>query len=90
VDEALLGDAENALLAACVSGQAAVDDALASKAYDTALAELAKLREPIDAFFEDVMVMDKDARLRENRLRLLNRFSNVFSGVANFSMLERA
>ena len=39
-----------------------------------ALSQLAALRAPIDGFFADVMVMDEDAALRDNRLRLLNRF----------------
>ena len=56
---------------------------------DDAIAALARLREPIDRFFEDVLVMDKDAEVRNNRLRLLNRFENAFSGVANIGAMAK-
>ena len=50
---------------------------------------LAELREPIDRFFDDVLVMDEDNAVRENRLRLLNRFAGVFGGVADIGALSR-
>ena len=40
-------------------------------------------------FFERIMVMDEDQKLRENRLRLLNRFVGVFQGVADFGKMAR-
>ncbi len=89
VDESILGDSERALLAACEQGERAVKGALASKDFDAATAALASLREPIDRFFEDVLVMDKDERLRDNRLRLLNRFTDVFVDVADIGVLSR-
>ena len=49
---------------------------------------LAQLRAPIDVFFTDVLVMDSDESLRTNRLRLLNRFTALFGGVADFSRLQ--
>ncbi len=52
-------------------------------------AALAALRAPIDRFFDEVMVMDKDEQLRDNRLKLLNRFEAVFSGIANIGELAR-
>lgn len=61
-----------------------MEDALAADDYAAALAALAALRAPIDAFFEDVLIMDDDLALRENRLRLLNRFVAVFAHVADF------
>ncbi len=54
-----------------------------------ALAALAALRAPIDAFFEDVLIMDDDIALRENRLRLL-RFVAVFAHVADFGKMAKA
>ena len=89
VDESLCGEAERALLAACDAGDRNVADALAEGDYDRALSTLAELREPIDAFFADVMVMDENEAVRNNRLRLLNRFVAVFSGVADFGALAR-
>ena len=89
VDAAGLGDAERALLEACEAGSRNVAHALGSGDYDTALEALAALREPIDQFFTDVMVMDEDERVRDNRLRLLNRFVSVFEGVADFGALAK-
>ena len=89
VDEALLGDAERSLLAACERGSAAVCAALEKDDYAAALTALAELRAPIDRFFDDVLVMDEDTAVRENRLRLLNRFVEVFVGVADIGALSR-
>ena len=89
VDAALLGDAESALLSACEEGEEKVSEALARKDFDAACAALAALKEPIDAFFEDVMVMDEDEKLRNNRLRLLNRFVGVFEDVADFGLVSK-
>ena len=89
VDDALLGDAERSLLSACEQGSVAVDDALARDDYAGALSALAELRAPIDRFFDDVLVMDEDTAVRENRLRLLNRFVEVFVGVADIGALSR-
>ena len=89
VDTALLGDAERALLDACAAGESAVAGALEDGDYAGALDALASLREPIDRFFTDVLVMDDDEVVRDNRLRLLNRFVSVFAGVANIGALAR-
>jgi glycyl-tRNA synthetase beta chain len=53
--------------------------------YREALAEVSKLRPFIDAFFDKVMVMDDDERIRANRLALLNKLLQDFSTVADFS-----
>lgn len=89
VDEALLSDAERALLAATDEAAACVKEALAVDHFGAALAALAALRAPIDAFFEDVLIMDDDLALRENRLRLLNRFVAVFAHVADFGKMAK-
>ncbi|WP_417229682.1 glycine--tRNA ligase subunit beta [Thermophilibacter sp.] len=89
VDTALLGPAEKALLDACEQGSAAVGRALAEDDYAAALSALAELKAPIDRFFDDVLVMDEDTAVRENRLRLLNRFVEVFVGVADIGALSR-
>ncbi len=89
VDESMLGDAERALLSACEDGEEKVASALASKDFDAACGALAALKEPIDRFFDDVLVMDEHDDVRENRLRLLNRFAGVFAGVADISALSR-
>ena len=89
VDEEGLGDAERRLLDACVAGESAVSAALSAGDYEGALSALGALRGPIDGFFDEVMVMDDDPAVRDRRLRLLNRFAGVFSGVADFGALER-
>ena len=89
VDTALLGEAERSLLDSCVTGEERVAASLAAGDFDGALRSLAGLRGPIDRFFEDVLVMDEDTVIRNNRLRLLNRFAGVFAGVANIGALAR-
>ena len=89
VDSALMGDAERVLLEATDAAQANVDVARSAKDFTAVIAALAALREPIDAFFDEVMVMDEDEVLRANRLRLLNRFESVFAGIANIGEMAR-
>ena len=89
VDESLLTEVEHALSCAVVQAEGRVARALAADDYPAALAELASLRKPIDLFFDRVMVMDEDAALRENRLRLLNRFVAVFQDVADFGKMAK-
>ncbi len=89
VDEHLLGNAEKALLAACEEGEKAVSSALGSGDFAGACEALADLRAPIDRFFTDVLVMDSDPSVRDNRLRLLNRFAGVFGDVADIGALSK-
>jgi glycyl-tRNA synthetase beta chain len=56
-------------------------------AYAQALSELAWLRKPVDAFFDQVMVMDPDPALRANRLALLTQLRGLFTGIADLSRL---
>ena len=89
VDEGLINEVEHALFCAVVQAEGRVARALEADDYQAALSELAGLRKPVDMFFERIMVMDEDQRLRENRLRLLNRFVGVFQGVADFGKMAR-
>ena len=88
-DRSLMGEAEVALLDASETAQKAVDEALAKEDYPATFAALAALRAPIDRFFDEVMVMDKDEALRDNRLKLLNEFLGAFARVANIGELAR-
>jgi glycyl-tRNA synthetase beta chain len=56
-------------------------------AYEAALTELAALREPVDAFFDDVMVNVDDEAVRNNRLNLLRNLRELFLNVADISQL---
>jgi glycyl-tRNA synthetase beta chain len=54
------------------------------------LRALAPLKEPVDRFFDDVMVMVEDARLRANRLALLAQLRALMNRVADLSLLAAA
>ncbi len=56
--------------------------------YQEALVELAALREPVDTFFDNVMVMADDAEVRVNRLTLLSKLRELFLQVADISVLQ--
>ena len=56
--------------------------------YGSLLKQLASLREPVDAFFDKVMVMVDDESIRKNRLALLVRLQDLLQGVADISMLQ--
>jgi len=58
------------------------------RAYTESLCALAALRDPIDSYFDTVMVMVDDPRLRNNRLALLNTLSELFLRVADISRLQ--
>jgi len=62
--------------------------AVANEDFEAAMAEMAKLRAPVDAFFESVTVNTQEPGLRENRLRLLNRIRATTLTVADFSKIE--
>jgi glycyl-tRNA synthetase beta chain len=79
--------AEQALAAAVEAQQAKVEPLFAQGDYEAALLSLAELREPVDTFFDDVMVMADDLALRHNRLALLNSLRSLFLRVADLSVL---
>jgi glycyl-tRNA synthetase beta chain len=56
--------------------------------YGEALNRLALLREPVDAFFDRVLVMAEDMAVRDNRIALLNELGSLFLRVADFSRLQ--
>ncbi len=53
--------------------------------YGPALVQISRLRQPVDAFFDKVMVMVDDETVRANRLALLHNLLNEFSTIADFS-----
>jgi glycyl-tRNA synthetase beta chain len=84
--EGLAGeDAQGELLAKAALVAVAVRDLRERHDYRGALEEMATLRPQIGAFFEQVMVMDPDPEIREQRLRLLAMIVRGFSGIADFS-----
>lgn len=89
VDESLINEVEHSLFCAVVQAEGRVERALFEGDFGGVIAELASLRKPIDLFFDRVKVMDDDAALRDNRLRLLNRFVGVFANIADFAVLGK-
>ncbi|GAB1051654.1 MAG: glycine--tRNA ligase subunit beta [Shewanella algae] len=89
VDTALLQeDAEKALNQVLSSLQPQLEPLFAKGEYQQGLTLLSTLKEPVDTFFEDVMVMADDEALRRNRLALLNQLRNQFLRVADISLLQ--
>ncbi|RSV16876.1 glycine--tRNA ligase subunit beta [Sphingomonas sp. ABOLG] len=80
--------AEAALVAALDAAEPASADAIANEDFEAAMAALATLRAPIDAFFDQVTVNDADSGKRAGRLALLARVRAAVHAVADFSRIE--
>ncbi|WP_338646028.1 glycine--tRNA ligase subunit beta [Novosphingobium olei] len=80
--------AEAALIAALDAAEPQASDAVAAEDFTAAMAALASLRAPIDAFFDQVTVNDADANKRASRLGILSRFRAAVHKVADFSRIE--
>lgn len=83
-------DAETALYDALSAARENVAPMIAARRYTEALSRLAALREPVDRFFDDVMVMADDSALKENRLALLSELRALFLDIADISRLSFA
>ena len=81
-------DSEKALFAALDAAQAKIDPALTAEDFPTAMAAMAALRGPVDAFFEDVQVNTDNDILRRNRLNLLSQIRQVCFSVADLTKIE--
>jgi glycyl-tRNA synthetase beta chain len=79
---------ETALAAALSSASKSIAQDVAAEKFVEAMGVMAKLRTPVDAFFDKVTVNDKNPKLRENRLRLLARLRATLHQVADFSKIE--
>ncbi|MDH3482193.1 MAG: glycine--tRNA ligase subunit beta [Gammaproteobacteria bacterium] len=89
VKEKLLADpAEVALWSALGAARTTVAPLLQRREYTAALTALAELREPVDLFFDGVMVMADDAALQNNRLALLDDLRALFLDIADISRLS--
>ena len=84
----LVEDAEQSLQNALENARRKVLPMLKTRAYAEALNELADLRDPIDRFFDDVMVMADDEAIKNNRLALLGELRALFLHVADISRLS--
>ncbi len=89
LDTALLADdAERVLYHAMQAAEKDIKPLIDARRYEEALRRLAELRTPVDAFFEDVMVMTDDSAVRNNRLALLAGLRRLFLGIADISRIS--
>jgi glycyl-tRNA synthetase beta chain len=79
---------ERALFAALDQAEAQITPAMAAEDFATAMAAMATLRAPIDAFFTAVQVNSDNPIIRRNRLNLLHRIRAICSGVADLTKLD--
>ena len=88
-DQSLIKEpAETTLFNSIVKARNAVEPLLAKSDYTNVLTTLAELRDPVDRFFDDIMVMTDDEALRNNRLALLAELRAMFLNVADISSLS--
>ncbi|MEX3315897.1 glycine--tRNA ligase subunit beta [Sulfitobacter sp. PS-8MA] len=81
-------EAEKDLFAALDKAEAKITPAMAAQDFSTAMAAMAELRGPIDAFFEAVQVNAENPTVRRNRLNLLSRIRTICSAVADLTKLD--
>ncbi|MBR1133591.1 glycine--tRNA ligase subunit beta [Bradyrhizobium iriomotense] len=79
---------EKALAKAIGEVKAEASAAVAKEDFAAAISAMAKLRPPVDAFFDKVRVNDDDPKVRENRLKLLNEIRSATRAVADFSKIQ--
>jgi len=90
VDEKLLEKgAEGDLFKKLAEVEKDVEALVTEENYKEAVGELLKLKAPVDAFFDDVMVMDENPEVRKNRLSLLNRIKSLFVNICDFQKIEQ-
>lgn len=87
-EKLLLEDAEKNLNQTLTKLDSNVQGLIDQAKYQDALNELSTLRESVDRFFDDVMVMADDEKLKNNRLALLNNLHNLFMQIADISKLQ--
>lgn len=88
-DAALYGLTEEKALAKAIDEvKAEAGAAVAKEDFAAAMSAMAKLRPPVDAFFDKVRVNDDDSKVRENRLKLLNEIRSATRAVADFSKIQ--
>ena len=84
----LIKESERALAKALTATELSVAPLIESADYEESLKQMASLQQPVDAFFDQVMVMDEDSKIRANRLALLSHINQLFFSVANIGRLK--
>lgn len=87
-DKLLQEDAERTLNTGLTQLNSKVQALIDQAKYQEALNELSTLRDSVDKFFDDVMVMADDEKLKNNRIALLNKLHNLFMQIADISKLQ--
>ena len=87
-DALLVEDAEKELASIFAQLESKVQPMLEAHEYDDALAAMLALKAPVDTFFDEVMVMDKDEAVRANRLNLLTAIAALFLQVGDISKMH--
>jgi glycyl-tRNA synthetase beta chain len=82
-----VNQAETNLYESLIACEQDLKKPLATRDYDAVLDRLSQLKAPIDGFFDEVLVLDQDLALRQNRLALLTRIAGLFRQMADFSRL---
>ena len=89
VDPALLGEeAEKNLFDSFEQIKKEIEPPLAAGDYKSAMTGILKMKEPVDRFFEEVMVMVDDEKIKQNRLCLLTAISQLFLRIGDFSKMQ--
>jgi glycyl-tRNA synthetase beta chain len=83
-----VADEEKALASAIDQVKSEASAAVAKEDFASAMTAMAKLRPAVDAFFDKVKVNDDDAKIRENRLKLVNEVRAATRAVADFSRIQ--
>lgn len=86
-EELFEAECENALLQAVSEARQTVNVQVAAGDYVGALQTVAGLRQPVDAFFDGVMVMAEEEQVRTNRLALLTQVAELFADIADFTRI---
>ena len=89
VQRALLGEpAEKELYSRLLQIEPVLDQALLQRHYRSCFEQLALMKEPVDRFFDEVMVMVEEEQLQRNRLNLLASVKGLFNRLADFALLQ--
>jgi len=88
IDDHLIESAEKELHSSFNNVRGKVEANILEKNYADSLLHMRELKEPVDTFFDNVMVMDEDPKIRENRLSMLAEIKNLFFKIADFSKLS--
>ncbi len=88
IDDHLIETAEKELHSSFSNVRGKVEAKILEKNYADSLLHMKELKEPVDTFFDNVMVMDEDPKIRENRLSMLAEIKNLFFKIADFSKLS--